>query len=164
MQEARWEKLKATLDEVNSLLGPSWEARDNIARTLITISSAAVALTLTFSNLITAHLENTFWKSTVFITWILFIFCILSAVLTLWTSGNAKTLMPHFFKQVIKLFTLSKEDQVKSVEELANDTVNKLSSFHKNRKWSERFLKAALICFGIAMLLLGVVGGKQLIP
>ncbi|HJP95794.1 MAG TPA: hypothetical protein VJ843_00325 [Candidatus Saccharimonadales bacterium] len=166
MQKARSEKLKTTLEEANALLGPSWDARDNIARTLISISSAAVALTLTFSNSIAALLGNVFWKYFVFIAWILFMLSILASILSLLTSRNAKTLLPGFMKQTIKLFTLSdsEKDQIDSIEQLTDDTVNKLLKFHKNNRWSERFLKVALICFGVAILLLGVVGGKQLIP
>lgn len=167
MQEERSQQFKTTLDEVNAILAPSWDARDNIARTLISISSAAVVLTLTFSKSITNLLASDFWESLILSAWILFMLCILTSILTLWTSRNARALAPRFVKQLVKLFAdiaIKPEDSTQNISELADDTIKKQLNFFMHDRWSEYFLKAALICFGTAMLLLGVVGGKQLIP
>ena len=53
--------------------GPIWNARRDLAKTLISLSSGALVLTVTFLSNVASQLGVEWWKYTLYVSWILFL-------------------------------------------------------------------------------------------
>ncbi len=87
-----------TLHEIAAASEPYWKARDDIAKTIISIASGTIALTVTFSSSISSADTHIFWKGLLCAGWILLLLSIVTAIASLWTSHSARKLSFVFFR------------------------------------------------------------------
>jgi hypothetical protein len=158
------EYLKGAPDEIEKTHGPIWNARYELAKNIVSLSSASLVLTVTFSKSITDPNGPFTWKYLLFGSWLALLLSLISAILSLWVSIKLKTFGARFFNQRAKIrgaldsLDLNKPDPLKGLRNLVDEVLVPLSPVDV---WQGRFLNLSLIMFIVALALLGAFGWKQ---
>jgi hypothetical protein len=84
--ETMHSSLQESSSKLSAIYTPQWNVRNEISRTLLTISSAILVISISLSSRITAH------RWIVGFCWAAFLFAILAAVASLWLSLGLYTL------------------------------------------------------------------------
>jgi hypothetical protein len=170
-----YQGVKLPLDEFENTFAPYWNARSELVKTIISLSSASVVLTVTFSNSLITTRASVTWRGVLFASWTAFLISTICAIITLWLATKMKTL-PRVFpmqsnrvEEALKSLDLDsqKPSLVQEISSTVEETVADIiftgfSSIMKYDKWAERSLKISLIMFVVALALLGVFGWKQI--
>jgi hypothetical protein len=167
--------VKSPLDEFENTFAPYSNARSELVKTVISLSSASVVLTVTFSNSLITTRASVTWRGVLFASWTAFLISTICAIITLWFATKMKTLPRIFPMQSNRveeaLLKLDMDFQKPNFEQEISSTVEKtvadiiamgVSSIMKYDNWAERSLKISLIMFVVALALLGVFGWKQI--
>lgn len=164
------EKLKTTPEEIEKVHGPFWNARYELAKNIVSLSSAALVLTVTFSkSLVEAKppavpVSLGGWRYLLFGSWLAFLLCLIFATLSLWISIKLKTVGARLFNQRAKIehalgnLDLNDPDPLSELKELLAQALDPLEPAEV---WQGRSLDASLIMFVVALALLGAFGWKQ---
>jgi hypothetical protein len=151
--------------------GRLWEGRENLAKLIISLSSAILTGTITFSSTI---LDITKSSATctklIIVSWVFLFFSICFGILSLWHSNTLKSFRARFFNSEPEI----KEDAAKlnpetNREELVNQVliiVKKysdaaLAPLGSADKCANNFLNAALILFSLGLGAFLIFGALQ---
>jgi hypothetical protein len=143
-----------------------WETRKDIAKTLISLASATLVFTITFSSSLTAKGASSFWRYTILFCWLTFVASLILALASLWCSMGLANLQALVLAKTPELREAAKEtfskpypdsDPVYSVFQEASQEVV------RDDRRSRRLLQAAMTCFGVALVILTALGVRQLI-
>lgn len=160
------EGLYEAISEFEALHESSWSSSEEIAKTVISVSSVVVAFTTTFSDSILKNTQSNYWVYTVCVSWILFLLSIGFSLISLWSIRQARSTAVKLLRTKPKLKTLVLQTQksgtyesiVTMNEKAKTLLVKTVTSIHKNSLYGDRFLKASLILFVVAVLILGIIG------
>ncbi len=163
-EKPTYEKIQAIADRSVEMLTPHWEARDNFAKTLISVSSGIIALTATFARSIAVPQSNPIWRYSLFASWLFFLISILFCGVALWLTKDIRLLAFKFFenrpdiKKALPGIDQMKPETLKPMDNIREKIFRPLES---KELWSERCLKSAAIVFLIGLIVLSVIGWKQ---
>jgi hypothetical protein len=158
------ENLKKAPEDIESVHGPYWNARYELAKNVVSLSSASLVFTITFSKSVIDTATVGVWKYLLFGSWLAFLLSLISAVSCLWISIKLKSFGARLFNQRAKIreaieqFDISKPNPTNEIERLL---LTALSPMQPVDKWAGRLLHASLILFIVALALLGSFGWKQ---
>jgi hypothetical protein len=159
-----YERIQAIADRSVEMLTPHWDARDNFAKTLISVASGVIALTVTFAKSIAVPQSNPIWRYSLFASWMFFLISILCCGIVLWLTKDIRLLAFKFFenrpdiKAALADIDLTKPESIKPMDDIRGKIFRPLES---KELWSERFLTFAAIIFLIGLMLLSIIGWKQ---
>jgi hypothetical protein len=153
---------------------PEWAERREIAKTLISLASAALIFTITFSSSIITPTTPRFWRYSVLVCWAAFICSLVCALGSLWFSMGLSSLpvlidersnaIADATRTAVKTamesrLRLSAEDAA-PVTAIFEEQLTKVAREDLAAYW---LLRASLLCFGIALLILTIIGIRQLL-
>ncbi len=92
-----------TIDQVTERIdrvhGPYWAARNDFLKLLITINTAVIAGTVTFSSSFVGSGNTTQCLSLLYIAWGLLFISLISSVIAIWLSSQLYLFYPRYFNQ-----------------------------------------------------------------
>jgi len=153
--------------ETYKIYQPVWSARSDVLKTLASISSASVVLSVTFSSSLLSLHVGLFWRYLVLFSFSMFVLSLISALSSLWVGIGVHEIQPNMLNEraeihkAIEQLNPSAEDMMQPFDAILN-RVNK--PIETADKWSGRFSRASFICFGLAIISLAIVGFRQLLP
>lgn len=152
----------------------SWAERRETAKTLISLASAALIFTITFSGSIITPSTSRFGRYSVLVCWIAFISSLACSLGTLWFSmglSDLPILIDERGNEIMEAatpvikdaleghFKLSPADAI-PVERIFLEQLNKVAGHDLAAHW---LLRASILCFGIALAILTAFGVRQLL-
>lgn len=151
-------------ERITDIHDPQWKARFDILKTIITLCSGLIVLTVGFSNSFRSLSVGPFWKSLIMLSFVLVVLALLLAFLALRFTAQAYELSANIFDMKASVPKAYRESSdIIEFFNAANRILKKaLDSTQASDKWAVRFYKASYTCFFMAMLLLGIVGCRQL--
>jgi hypothetical protein len=152
---------KETLDEMNKVHGPYWQARNDLARVLITVSAAILALTVTFSSSNLLNRTPEYCIYLILFTWFFLICTIMVCIASLWLTMKISSVHIHFVNQ--QPIFLKKVEQMLAHGRFEKEFFEGLFSapfknVGKNDTWSYRLLLTGLVFFSLSLISLCWVG------
>jgi hypothetical protein len=145
--------------EVTGALSPQWEARKDIAKTLITLSSGALVFTITFAASLIKPTTSALLRSGVIVCWIAFICSLIFSLLSLWCSIGLHDFQGLLMTKSTRIREMLEENR----ESLPTLTAETWKEIVRDDKISRRLLRASIICYGIALIIFIVIGVRQFI-
>ncbi|EHN70765.1 hypothetical protein [Aliivibrio fischeri] len=160
-----------TAEKMATVHGTFWENRADVCKALLTITSAVLVGTISFSGSLLGPGKQEVVYSTALITaWVLFVLSIISAVISLWFSYQLSSYKVQFFnsKGVIaeRLRTVGGQQNAKKLKgaldeavlDLTSQTISSLSSYDK---WSHYAVASQLSLFILGIISFLVFGIAQ---
>ena len=146
---------------------PVWDARSDVSKTLVTLSSASIVLSVTFSSSLKSLNVGLFWRYLVVFSFAMFVLSLISALSALWIGagvheGPANMLVERKeIQKAVEGLGRSNSDYMIPFDEILQKVNRPIET---RDKWSRRFARASFLCFGAAILSLAVGGFRQLLP
>lgn len=156
--------LVALGEEVSTRLEPQWKSRVGILKTIISLSSGSIILTVTFSTAFRSVVVGPVWKWLVILSFGLLVTALLLAFIALWVSTTVYELPAGLFTLKVRIphavkTATSQEEFSRTFEKIRRDVFEPIE---KSDIRAKRLFKASCISFCAAMLLLSAVGFRQL--
>jgi len=158
------ERLFDWATQINGIYTPQWNIRNEVAKTLLTISSAAVVISMTLLSKLSA--AQAYTPRVLTFCWIAFLASILTSVVTLWLSMGLYHLsssvvdMRAELRKRIKAIDLS--NAAAAVELIASITDKAMQGMGWRDRWATRTIKISLAAFITALATLAVIGWQRL--
>ena len=158
------ENVRKAPEEIESVHGPYWNARYELAKNIVSLSSASLVLTVTFSKSVVGTNNVGAWKYLLIGSWLAFLLSLIAAVSCLWISIELKSFGARLFnvrakiREAIERFDLSKSNPTDEIEALLLAALSPMGTVDER---AGRLLRASLVLFIVALVLLGGFGWKQ---
>jgi hypothetical protein len=156
--EAAYNSLQGTAAKLGGIYTPQWNARNDVAKTLLTVASAVLVISITLSSRVTVNL----WLLR--LCWTGFLISILCSLATLWLSLGLYSL-PSFIvaartelREWAKEIDPAKPDAGPIIDRLFTARLN---TMEKLDRWAIRTLKCGFILFLVALICTAIVGWTQ---
>lgn len=142
---------------------PEWAERREVAKTLISLTSAALIFTITFSTSIITPSTSQFWRFSVLICWLAFICSLACSFGSLWFSASLASL-PILLEQDADKIVQAVKDTLDGegadlIAPIFAKNFNKIARQDLLAYW---LIRISLCSFGVALLILASVGIRQL--
>jgi len=159
--DAMYSSLQEQASELGTIYTTQWNVRNDISRTLLTISSAILVISISLSSHITTH------KWILGVCWAAFLLTILSGVASLWFSLGLYTFPAFVINGRKEIRERVKDFEVATVREEASAIIDdligpRLDQMERFDRLAIKSLKACLTMFIVGLLCTGVVGWEQL--
>ena len=171
MDKERADELQQGLDEyvslaerISDIFDPQWRARFDVLKTIITLCSGSIVLTVGFSNSFRSLSVGPFWKLLILLSFALLVLALLLAFLALHFSAQVYKLSANAFEMKLSVPKAHTEsaDIVEFLNAFGRIYKKAFDSIQTSDKWAIRLYRDCYTCFFMAMLLLGLVGFRQL--
>ncbi|MDQ2975902.1 MAG: hypothetical protein M3R69_10905 [Acidobacteriota bacterium] len=143
---------------------PQWIARNDALKTLASVSSGALILSVTFSSSITSLKVGARWRYVILFTFLMFGLALFSALISIWIGVGLHHLQSAFvdnrkaIQALVDKIDPSSEDMREPFQPLLDKT-NK--PFQTKDEWAERLFNISFVSFGLAALSLVAIAIKQ---
>lgn len=145
---------------IERIHGDFWDARNGLAKHMISLASASLVLTVTFAKSF-AESASPQTQYLLITSWIAFILTILLALISLRIALDLKSFQARFFNQrgrVKELLEAKHEDPKSLMDDFQEIVFDVLKPMGPKDKWAGRCLTGSYITFVIALILLGAFG------
>jgi hypothetical protein len=149
---------------------PLWKARTDAMKTLASVSSASIVLSVTFSSTLKALEAGLGWRLLILFAFLMLSISLMAALAAIWTGISLHALQRTFFdkeEEITKPFLdpgFDIESPFKIPDELA-DLINREEDLiSKKDNWAGRFSRVSFIGFALAMVALVIIGLRQFAP
>jgi hypothetical protein len=161
----RFREAEDAISRIVASANPAWSARDELSKTLISISSAAVVLTVALAKPLAISSQSYFWQALPYISWTAFLVTIVASILALWFSVTVRELGIRFLneRQNMLQAMVHPNPSLENPYQAVDDILNRVLKPNEKDAWAEYCVKASLISFGVALIVLGIIGWRQLI-
>jgi hypothetical protein len=159
--EATYASLQETASKILAIYKNQWDFRNDLAKTLLTVSSAVLVVSVSLSSHVTKH------KWILGICWAALLLAIVTAVITLWFSLGLFTLPAVIFsgrktlRQKITSFDVTKpHDEVSAiVDELVATRIDLMAKLDRR---AIRTIKVSISMFLVGLLCTGIIGWLEI--
>jgi hypothetical protein len=159
------DKVLSIAAQLHGIYEPQWNARADVLKTIVSLSSASIVLSVTFSSSLHALKLGSSWRYLIVISFALFVTSLIIALIALWTGTRVYELQSNFFEMRRKVGEafMSAPSQDEFLERL--DKIQKPIniSLGKSDTRTSRLFHISSVCFCLAVLCLAIVGAKQLL-
>jgi len=162
--EERYLKFKQMIAELMEISAPYQNARDELAKTLISLSSAAVVLMITFGKPFAVVSPNWFWRSLPYVSWVAFLVTIIVCIITLWLSITVRGIGIRLFNERVNIIRAIANPNHANPQpyQTVDDLIGKVTNPNKKDSWAHFCVKLGLAFFALALMSLGAIGWWQL--
>lgn len=152
--------------QVTEALKPQWEARRDVAKTIISLSSATLVFTITFASSFVKPDIPSFWRYAVLVCWLAFVCSLILSLASLWLAIGINDLPAQVLARAKDFNEATKEynPQVPLESDPIYAVFNQEFQHvvHKDIN-ARRLFNASLICFGIALVVFVSLGVRHLL-
>jgi hypothetical protein len=166
-QEAKTitDKIQEASAQLHKIFEPQWGARNDVLKTIVSLSSGSIILSVTFSSSLRPLNLDRFWRYLIVFSFALFIASLIIALLGLWTSTRLYEAQANVFSKRMdtqKKFmdSTSTEEFLKGLDGIIESSYG---SIEASDKLTAKLFHASSICFGLAVIALAAVGIAQLL-
>lgn len=103
-------------EKIDRVHGPYWKARNDFLKLLITINTAVIAGTVTFSSSFIDSSNTTQCLNLLYVAWSLLFVSLISSVIAIWLSSQLYLFYPRYFNTKDKL-----EEKIKELDSKSGD-------------------------------------------
>ena len=153
-------------DKVTQAYSPQWKTRADVAKSLIPITSAALIFTVTFASSLAKGAVSPIWRYCLLGSWLCLLLSLAGSLLSLWFSIGLHDAKANVLEQSDKMRAeLARSDAtVESTSTVMGDIFDNANKpIERRDKASRRLLNAAYIFYAAAILLIGLLGARQLL-
>jgi len=157
------ENAQKLLTGTQQLFAAHWDARTDLIKTLISVASGAMVLSVTFSNSLLTPQVAERWKYLLIGSWVSFLASIILAIVAFWLLSEARAYPSIIVSEYSKVAQAVEAIKTEAdSEHIANiPAIATLEKFRFDTR-SKYMLRASLLAFVLAIVLLGVFGVKRL--
>lgn len=150
--------------EIHTIFQPQWNARADVLKTIVSLCSGSIVLSVAFSSSIRLATPDPIWRRLVLVSFVLLVVALVCAFVALWVGATVHEIQSSVLairNQITKVFTesSSREDFGQTMKQIAYDTIHPIE---KADTWTARLFKASCVAFCVALLILAAVGIRQL--
>jgi hypothetical protein len=153
--EALQDKLFEIAKQLTEALKSQIESQKDVARTLISLSSAALLFTITFASSLIKPNSTGPLRYTIGICWLAFVVSLVLSLLSLWFSIGLHNFPALLMTKTKEINQLAADDRSKLPDFVANVWQNEIVP---DEKRSRRFLLAGFVSYALALVVLLIVG------
>lgn len=154
----------ALANETNDLFKSEWEARKDIAKTLISLSSATLVFTITFSQSVIKPDTPHGWRYIILACWLSCVLSLACALASLWFSMGLSSLPLLMVMQTDKLKEAAKKAlstaDPASLSAVSLEPFTKVTQQENKALWLLRF---SALLYGLALSVFVILGVRQLL-
>ena len=153
-------------DKIMQAYSPQWKARADVAKTLVPLTSGALLFTITFASSLAKGVVYPIWRYCLLASWVSFLLSLTASLLSLWFSIGLHDQKANVLEQSDKMRAeiANPNATVESGLAVMGDIFYAANKpIERKDKASRRLLNAAYIFYGLAILLIGVMGARQLL-
>lgn len=165
LNQIRDESLAAA-DRIVQAYSPQWKARIDVAKSLVPVASAALVFTVAFAPSLAKPNVHYAWRYCLVGSWVCFLCSLTCSLLSLWFAIGLHDLPANILEQSDKLREANANPNTTAddMRQVLNG-IFVAASMPIERKdiISRRLLKVAYISYGVAILLIGIIGARQLL-
>ena len=159
------DNLQEQAARVHAIYAPQWNARADLLKTIVSVSSAFIVLSFTFSTAIRSLHLGPRWSLMVVVSFGLFAIALAAALVGLWIGTRVYTLQSGVLDKRIRLreaamTPLSTEQRIEALKQIFNEATR---AIEKSDKTTAILVLVSGVPFFAAIAILAVVGGKQII-
>ena len=118
--------VEEVVDRIDRIHGPYWKVRSEFVKLLITINTALLAGTVTFSSSLIGDSCAVKFLGLLYLSWGLLFLSLVSSVVAIWLSSQLYTFYPRYFNQTDKL-----EGEIKALNKNDTEYMDKIFALFK---------------------------------
>jgi hypothetical protein len=153
----------ALAHQTNDLFKSEWEARKDIAKTLISLSSATLVFTITFSQSVIKPDTPYHWRYAILVCWLSFVLSLVCALASLWFSMTLSSLPLLMEMQTDKLKEAAKKALATAdpapLSAVSLEPFTKVTQQENKALW---LLRLSALFYGLALSVFVILGVRQL--
>jgi hypothetical protein len=159
------DKVLETAAQVHKIFEPQWNSRADVLKTIVSLSSGSIVLSVAFSSSLRTLKVDLFWKYLIVFSFALFALSLILAFVALRLGTLLYEIQSAMFERRAKINKAlmdasSLEEFNKTFADILNSAFKPLE---KNDKLANRLFKLSSICFCSAIIALAAVGAVQLL-
>ncbi len=162
-----------TAERMRQVHGPYWSSRLDVCKSVLTITSAVLVGTISFSSSLLGPGKQTLsWPCFLYSTWLLFVISICAGIYALWNLYQLNTFHATFNNKSPELEAalnaigprVTPEELTAEIDKVVGKITNESAKpLHAADKSSHNGLKTQLITFGIGICLFFIFGVLQVV-
>jgi hypothetical protein len=159
------DKIQDTAAQLHKIYEPQWSARADSLKTIISLSSGSIVLSVTFSSSLRALNIDPAWRYLIVFSFSLFVMSLVLAFIALRIGTRLYEIQSNMFvrrKEVRRALVEapSEEDFYNTFDSILRDA---LTPVERNDKRASKLFRASTVCFCSAIIFLAVAGVVQLL-
>jgi hypothetical protein len=163
--EALIDKALGTAAQLHKIYEPQWNARADVLKAIVSLSSASIVLSVTFSSSLRALKSDPLWRYPIVFSFIMFTASLITAFIALRSGTKLYQTQSNIFGKWREVYnsyinSSSQEEFIKIYESALYDACNPIG---RNDKLTDRLFRLSSVCFCLAIISLAVVGAVQLL-
>jgi hypothetical protein len=157
--------LQTAAAQLHKIYEPQWDARADVLKTIVSLSSASIVLSVTFSSSLDTVKLDPAWRYLIVASFALFVISLVVALVALWVGTHVYEIQSSTFDVRRKLHdafmgAASNEEFMVAFERIQSPVSN---SIGKSDKLASRLFRVCSAAFLLAIISLAVVGAKQIL-
>lgn len=148
---------------VHKIYEPQWNARTDLLKTIISISSASIVLSVTFSSSLRALKLNPNWSRLVVFAFVLLVISLIVAFFALWIGTRVYGVQSGVLDARLQLREAAMRPAEESIEALKGIYCGAINSVVIGDKIAARLVPISSISFCLAITILAIVGAKEIL-
>lgn len=148
---------------LHKIYQPQWDARGDVLKTIVSLSSASIVLSVTFSSSLRGLYLSAVWRYLILFSFAALIVSLILAVVALWTGTRVYELQSGMFdvrKQIHRSF-LDATTYDDFMDEFIAIQTRVNTRIANSDKLTTKLFHVSLASFCIALAILAAVGAKQ---
>jgi predicted PurR-regulated permease PerM len=152
-------------NELQAIFAPTWNARADTLKTIVSLSSASIVLSVTFSSSLRQLNVGSAWRYLIVSSFVLFTTSLITAIFALWWGARLYRLQSLMVDQRLRMYkaikdSKSEDEIVSSLHQISDEVLKPI--YDTDNKIAVLYGVSG-ICFCIAIILLAIVGTARLI-
>lgn len=151
--------------ELQAIFAPTWNARADALKTIVSLSSASIVLSVTFSSSLRQLNAGSAWRYLIVSSFALFTVSLITAFFALWWGARLYKLQSLMVDQRIRMYNalMNAKSESEIATKLNEITGNVLKPIYDTDNRIATVYGISGICFCVAIILLAIVGAARLI-
>jgi hypothetical protein len=152
-------------NELQAIFAPTWSARADTLKTIVSLSSASIVLSVTFSSSLRQLNAGSAWRYLIVFSFGLFTTSLITAIFALWWGARLYRLQSLMVDQRLRMYEaiLNSKSKDEIGPKLHNIAGEVLKPIYDTDNQIAVLYGISGICFCIAIILLAIVGVVRLI-
>ncbi len=164
---AKWvtDTVQETSAQLHKIYEPQWNARTDVLKTLVSLSSGSIVLSVTFSTSIRAAHLNPNWRYVILFSFVMFVLSLVIALAALWIGTRVYEMQSSNFDarkplhQAV-LAANTYDEFMAAFTDIQNRAIKPIAN---NDRWANRLYHVCSITFCLAIASLAIVGIRELL-
>jgi xanthosine utilization system XapX-like protein len=157
--------LQGAASQLHKIYEPQWNARADTLKTIVSLSSASIVLSVTFSSSLRALNMGLFWRYLIVFSFAMFVLSIVIALIGLWVGTQVYQIQSAMFntRREVKQAFMDANSHEEFVSAFGTIQHRSLIPIVRSDKLTTWLFRTSSASFCVAIVSLAVVGARQLL-